>query len=166
MDFFQYAGQLKKHWRKATSSDHDATCNVSYRTAVALSKLLTPLHCHTLPQHPKVLKSNWNIPLIVMIINIYVLCMYSWKINILDIPFLFLSLLFLFLRQKGGRSFHIATAPWIVAFVVIIISLYFARKPHQERCSAWYSDQREVDQCSIKWRFNRFKPLSLIVIVI
>ena len=26
--------------------------------------------------------------------------------------------------------------------------------------------QREVDQCSIKWRFNRFKPLSLIVIVI
>ena len=45
-------------------------------------------------------------------------------------------------------------------------SSYFAKKLHQDRGSACYSDQREVDQCSIKWRFNRFKPLSLIVIVI
>ena len=85
--------------------------------------------------------------------------------------------IFLSLWWSSTPTFYVLWGGWFCIFYGSLIcrischenrqfSSYFARKLHQDRGSACYSDQREVDQCSIKWRFNRFKPLSLIVIVI
>ena len=118
--FFSIRNWRRKKSRKATSSDHDATCNVSYRTAVALSKLLTPLHCYTLPQHPKVLKSNWNIPFIVMIINTYFLCTVGkWTFRISY--FSFQSSYSFFSVKRGGGGSAYSTAAWFVVFLVMKI---------------------------------------------
>ena len=114
--FFNTQANRKKHWKKTISSNHDATCNVGYRTAVALSKLLTPLHCYTLPQHPKVLKSNWNIPFIVMIINTYFLCTVGkWTFRISY--FSFQSSYSFFSVKRGGVVLHILRQPDLSHFL-------------------------------------------------